>query len=102
MSAVSAPTSRDEFFLISAYVAPRTATEQKLAAIWQHALGIGSIGINDAYEDLGGSSLLAASIFAEIEKVFAIKAEMNILIEAPTVEKLAQKLDQLARAQGVG
>ncbi len=93
-----ASASRDQFSLLPPYVAPRTVTEQRLAEIWQRALGVDRVGITDSYEDLGGSSLVAASICVEIEKSFAISIKMDTLLGAPTVEKLALKVDQFTRA----
>lgn len=99
MSGSGAPTSRGEFSYLPTYVMPRTATEKKLAEIWQDALDVDRIGVTDLYEDLGGSSLVAAAIFAEIEKVFAVKVEMIMLIEAATVEELALKIDEISAQQ---
>ena len=47
-----------------------------------------------SYEDLGGSSLLAAAIFVEIEKVFGVKIEMIMLVAAPTIEELSVKIEE--------
>lgn len=102
MSGSGAPTSRDEFSYLPTYVSPRTATEKKLAEIWQDALDVDRIGVTNSYEDLGGSSLVAAAIFAEIEKVFAVKVEMIMLIEAATVEELALKIDEISAQQRGG
>jgi acyl carrier protein len=98
MTESSAPASREQFSLLPPYVAPRTATEEKLAEIWRWALGVNRIGITDSYEDLGGSSLVAAAIFVEIEKAFGVKVEMGTLVEAPTVEELARMVDELVQA----
>lgn len=95
MSELTAPVSRDEFSLLPPYVAPRTATEETLAEIWQRALGVDRIGVTDSYEDLGGSSLIAAAIFAEIEKTFGVEIKMAMLVEAPTIEELARIIDEL-------
>lgn len=78
------------------YVAPRTPTEQKLAQIWRDVLGVDRVGITDSYEDLGVDSLLAASIFVEIEDTFAISIPTAALVDAPTIEQLARKIDGLA------
>jgi acyl carrier protein len=91
-----ARASRDEY-LVSPYVAPRTATEAKLAEIWQQVLNIDLIGATDLFEDLGGSSLLAAAIFVEIEKAFGVKIKMIMLVAAPTIEELSAKVEELAR-----
>jgi acyl carrier protein len=86
---------RRQLPLLGAYVAPRTSTERKLAEIWRNALGMDQIGIADGYEDLGGDSLRAAGIFAEIEQTFAIEIPMATLVDAPTIEQLAPKVDAL-------
>ena len=36
------------------YVAPRSATERKLAAIWQEVLGLERVGVTDNFFELGG------------------------------------------------
>ena len=86
---------RRQLPLLGPYVAPRTATERKLADIWRNALGMDQIGIADGYEDLGGDSLRAAGIFAEIEQTFAIEIPMATLVDAPTIEQLARRVDAL-------
>jgi acyl carrier protein len=90
----SARTSREEY-LSSPYVAPRTEIEGKLAEIWERIIGVDRIGVTDSYEDLGGSSLLAAAIFVEIEKLFGVKVEMIMLVAAPTIEELSLKVEEL-------
>lgn len=91
---------REQLSFLKKYVGPRTPTEQRLAEIWREALAMDVIGIEDKYEDLGGSSLLAASIFAEIEKVFGIRVPMTLLADAPTIEQLAGHIDRLRRQEG--
>jgi acyl carrier protein len=81
---------RRQLPLLGPYVVPRT-----LAEIWRNALGMDQIGIADGYEDLGGDSLRAAGIFAEIEQTFAIEIPMATLVDAPTIEQLAGKVDEL-------
>ncbi len=68
---------------------PRSRTEQSLADIWQELLGVEQVRIHDNFFDLGGSSLIAVSLFARIEKVFGKKLPLSILYESPTVEQLA-------------
>ncbi|MCB9100062.1 MAG: SDR family NAD(P)-dependent oxidoreductase [Anaerolineales bacterium] len=75
--------------LQSTYVAPRNEIEQKIADIWQELLGVEQIGIHDDFFDLGGNSLLALRIFAQIEKVLGKKLPLATLMEATTVAKLA-------------
>ena len=77
------------------YVAPRTRTEQKLAEMWRDAVGVDRVGIADHYDDLDIDSLLAASIFVEIEETFAISLPTAALVDAPTIEQVARKIDEL-------
>jgi len=53
------------------------------------------VGIADDYEDLGGDSLLAASIFAELETSFGVKLPWALLAEAGTIEQLAAVIDNM-------
>jgi acyl carrier protein len=87
---------RQNFPLLDAYVPPRTATERLLAKIWADALGMDEVGVADSYESLGVDSLLAATIFAEMERTFRFPIPMASIIDAPTVELLAVQVDKLA------
>ena len=86
---------RQQLPLLGAYVAPRSPTERKLAEIWCRAFDMDCVGIADSYVDLGGDSLLAASIFAEMEASFGLKIPLALLVEAGTIEQLAQRIDSL-------
>jgi len=86
---------RREFPLLGPYVAPRTPTERKLAEIWCHALGMDQVGITDNFEELGGDSLLAVGIFADLEEAFAIAVPIAALARSPTIELLAKRIDEL-------
>ncbi len=82
------------------YAAPRTSTEIELAQIWSELLDIEKIGIDDSFFDLGGQSLLAASVAARIHAVFQIDIPLKILFEAATVATLAEKIDGLIDDSG--
>ena len=86
---------RSQLPLLGSYVEPRSPTERKLAEIWCRALGMDCVGITDNYEDLGGDSLLAAAIFAEVETRLRIKLPWGLLAEAGTIELLAVAIDNL-------
>ncbi|MCT7951052.1 amino acid adenylation domain-containing protein [Ancylothrix sp. C2] len=74
------------------FVAPQDEVEKKLKLIWENLLKIRSISIKDNFFEIGGHSLLAVRLFAEIEKKFAKKLPLGTLFEAPTIEQLAQIL----------
>ncbi|MEU6173220.1 non-ribosomal peptide synthase/polyketide synthase [Streptantibioticus parmotrematis] len=44
------------------YVAPRTGTEERLAAIWAEVLGVERVGAHDNFFALGGDSILSIQI----------------------------------------
>jgi|GEM_PF-957967 len=87
--------SRREIPVLGPYIPPRTETERKLAAIWRDGLDIDQIGIRDDYNDLGRDSLVAASIFVEIEEMFGLAIPMAALVDAPTIEQLGRQIDEL-------
>jgi amino acid adenylation domain-containing protein len=76
------------------FVEPRNTLEAQLASLWQGVLEVDPIGITDDFFELGGDSLLAASLFVEIEKAFGKNLPLAMLLQRPTIEKLAAALSQ--------
>ncbi len=62
--------------------------ESKLLSIWRSILQR-SIGVDSDFFDAGGSSILAARLFARIEKQLGKDLPLATLLRAPTVAKLA-------------
>jgi amino acid adenylation domain-containing protein len=75
-------------------IAPRTATEQQLATIWQEVLGLESISINDNFFYLGGHSLLAVTLSNQLEQTFAIELPFGMVFQMSTIEQQASFLEQ--------
>jgi len=75
------------------YVSPRNETEQTIAEVWQKCLGVEKIGIHDDYFELGGDSLLAVQIIAQLRQTFQIKLSSHVLLNSSTIAKLAQSID---------
>jgi amino acid adenylation domain-containing protein len=78
-------------------VAPETASELELAAIWREMLGTEEIGIHDNFFALGGHSLLAVRLFAQIEDRLGVKLPLASLFQSATIAELARMVDE---AQG--
>uniref|UniRef100_UPI001641065C MupA/Atu3671 family FMN-dependent luciferase-like monooxygenase n=2 Tax=Burkholderia gladioli TaxID=28095 RepID=UPI001641065C len=76
-----------------AYVAPRTATEQTIAAIWGEVLGRERVGALDDFFDLGGHSLLATQVIAQLREAFGMEPPLRVLFEAPVLAELAVWID---------
>jgi thioesterase domain-containing protein/acyl carrier protein len=76
-------------------IPPQTSLQACLVQIWRDALQVEQVGIQDHYfEDLGGTSLKAVEIFVQIQQLLSLELPMTVLLQYPTVEKLAQFLDQ--------
>ncbi len=74
---------------------PRRAansTERKLQEIWENLLGTRPIGLNQNYFELGGTSIMAVRLFAQITKEFQRKLPLSVLFEAQTIAQLAKVL----------
>ncbi|MEO1764978.1 MAG: non-ribosomal peptide synthetase, partial [Cyanobacteria bacterium J06629_18] len=76
------------------YLAANTDIESKLVTLWEQAFAIQPIGIQDDFFDLGGNSLMATSMVAEIENLFDKKFNQAIFFQAPTIQQLAQLVSQ--------
>jgi thioesterase domain-containing protein/acyl carrier protein len=76
------------------FIAPTTEDEIKLAELWKRILKVPEIGVHDNFFDLGGHSLLAAQLVAQLEAEFGVTIDLSLLIVAPTIELLAQRLRQ--------
>jgi len=74
------------------YVAPRDALEEQLVKACEQVLARRSVGIRDNFFALGGDSLLAVRLFAQIENRFGRKLPLATLFKSPTIEQLAQLL----------
>ena len=79
---------------------PASDTERVLLDLWQTVLGVEGIGVEDDYFALGGTSLMAARLFAEISRRFGIKMPLSAILESPTVRALSRRLGQEKTSPG--
>ncbi len=84
--------------LEKAFVAPRTETERLLAGIWARVLELTAVGVTDDFFELGGYSLLAVRMMAEVWEVFALDVPLLGFFQNPTVSGLGAMLEEAVRA----
>ena len=77
------------------YVAPRSALERQLAAIWIDLLGVAQVGIHDSFFELGGHSLLATQVVSRIRRILDVELPLRTLFQAPTIGDLGRRIEQL-------
>jgi amino acid adenylation domain-containing protein len=80
-------------------VAPRTATEVALAAIWSEVLKCDVASVHDDFFALGGHSILAIRLLGRISKQFAVRLPLRTLFESPTIAALADRLEPMTTVE---
>ena len=73
------------------YEAPRGAIEEKLAGMMASILNVARVGREDSFFDLGGHSILAVTLFNEIDRVFGKRLPLATLFRSPTI-RVSQRL----------
>lgn len=64
--------------------------ELQLVRIWERILKVDRIGMMDDFFALGGDSLAATTMLAEVEKFLGANLPISVLLEAPTIQKLVE------------
>ena len=72
--------------------APRTELEAELVSIWEEVLRMKGIGIDEAFLDLGGDSLMATRIAGRVGKRLALNIPVNTIFSTQTIAALAEAI----------
>lgn len=75
------------------FLAPETATEQTVAAVWREVLGREQVGAEDNFFDLGGHSLRLGQVHARLQTLFPTALALVELLQYPTIRALAGRID---------
>ena len=78
---------------------PSTPVEEQLAAIWRDVLGVGGIGVNDDFFELGGQSLKVTQLVSRVRDAFQIELPIRAPFHAPTIAGLARVVEELVLAE---
>jgi thioester reductase-like protein len=84
------PAPEGEYRPEHSFAAPRSDTEERLAAIWEEVLEVSPIGADDNFFELGGHSLLAIQVLSRVREIFAIELPMRSVFDRPTVAAQAE------------
>ncbi|GLZ40296.1 non-ribosomal peptide synthetase [Actinokineospora sp. NBRC 105648] len=71
-------------------VAPRNPTEELVAGVWRDLLGVDEVGVHDDFVALGGDSILAIRVAAQLRR-HGIAAPVRDLLDHRTVADLAER-----------
>ncbi|EDT41451.1 amino acid adenylation domain protein [Burkholderia ambifaria MEX-5] len=83
----------------AAHVEPVSDTEKLIARIWSELFKVERIGLNDNFFALGGHSMLAVQILWLVEQRAGVHVPIRELFEAPTVLRLASRIDELRQEE---
>ncbi|MEU6846453.1 amino acid adenylation domain-containing protein [Streptomyces sp. NPDC046716] len=72
---------------------PASPREEALTRLFAEVLGIAQAGPDDAFFDLGGTSLLAVRLVARVREELGADLTIGSLFEAPTPAALAARID---------
>jgi amino acid adenylation domain-containing protein/thioester reductase-like protein len=86
----------------AAYQAPRTATEETIAAIWEEVLGLPRVGVGDDFFALGGHSLLATRVVSRLRAAFGVEVPLRGLFAEPALAGLAGLVERVLAAGRAG
>lgn len=99
------PQPTDVAYDVNSYVPPKTDLERLLVTIWSNALRVKDVGIHDNFFDMGGDSIRAIKVMAQMQE-HGLKIEYkdifmysSIAELCPHVKYMSHKSDQ-ARAEG--
>ncbi|MFL9459672.1 non-ribosomal peptide synthase/polyketide synthase [Scytonema tolypothrichoides VB-61278_2] len=71
------------------FVAPRNHLELQLTQLWLKILKIDKVGVQDNFFDLGGHSLVALHLMAQIKQQLGKDIPLATFLQNPTIEQLA-------------
>src|SRR5690349_15175805 len=89
---VPQPHERKTTFMTDHLRGESVLFEQALARVWCGLLGIGSVDPDAGFFSLGGDSLFAMQLVAELRSLFRIELPVTAVFEFPTVRSMAAAL----------
>ena len=69
--------------------APRTAVESAVTELFAEVLGVGAVGVDDGFFELGGNSLQALQLVSRLHGTLGVEVDVVDIFQAPTPAALA-------------
>ena len=73
-------------------------TVEALAAIWARVLNVDAVDADDSFFDLGGHSLVAMQLIADVREAFQVEVPLRALFEDPTITGLMAAIGEVRLA----
>lgn len=64
-------------------------TQARVAAVWHHVLSSSSIGLDDNFFDVGGSSILFVHLQSELRRQLTVEVPITVLYDNPSIRLLS-------------
>lgn len=77
------------------FVDAATLTEQKVKTIFEHFFGIGGIGVNDDFFEMGGDSLKGMMLLKRIKKEFDVNLHLKDFFTQANIRVIAARIDEI-------
>jgi acyl-coenzyme A synthetase/AMP-(fatty) acid ligase/L-amino acid N-acyltransferase YncA/acyl carrier protein len=71
------------------------SVESRIAEIWSSALGLDEVTVEDDFFALGGTSIRAVSVVAQVRSELGVLVPLAVLFETPTIGAMATAVTQL-------
>ncbi|UYM03630.1 non-ribosomal peptide synthetase [Solicola gregarius] len=79
--------------------APSGPIERRIAAIWCRLLELESVGADEEFFGIGGNSLIATQVIAEVRRTFDTRLSLREWLEASTIAQLADAIERHTRGE---